>query len=71
MGMEIPEDDDRYRITAKDAEVIRAYQVMKAFGCLDMNVYRNNPTWWNRACYALLITENKAQADAIEAQNNG
>ena len=54
---------DRYEITPGDARIIQAFQVCKAFNCLDINIYRRNPAWWNAACYALLATENKVQRE--------
>ena len=58
-----------YEISKEDSRVIRAYQVCKAFNCLNYNVYRNNPAWWNDACYALMRTEKKVQSDKQEANN--
>ena len=58
--------DGKYEISPSDARTIQAYQVCKAFNCLDISVYRNNPAWWNAACYALVLTENKAQQDKQE-----
>ncbi len=63
------EDKERYQIPPEDAPIIKAFQVCKAFNCLDFNLYRNNPAWWNDACYALIHTENKAQSDKIEEHN--
>ncbi len=60
------EGKDEYQISEGDARVIQAFQVCKAFNCLDLDVYRRNPAWWNSACSALLRTENKAQQDKIE-----
>lgn len=60
MGFD-PGDNPRYQISQEDARTIKAYQVCKAFNCLDIDVYRRNPGWWNNACYALVRTENKAQ----------
>ncbi len=65
MGFEA--NKPKYEISQEDARLIRAYQVCKAFNCLDFNVYRQNPAWWNDACYALIRTENKAQEDKTES----
>ena len=60
------EAQDGYVISKEDSQVIKAFQVCKAFNCLDINVYRNNPAWWNAACYALICTENKAKTDKVD-----
>ena len=65
MGFE-PGDDPKYQVSAEDARVIKAFQVMKAFNCLDLSVYRKNPAWFNEACYTLIRTENKAEMDKYE-----
>ncbi len=70
MGFEAG-DNERYQISKRDALVIKQFQVMKAFNCLDVNVYRNNPAWFNEAAYALIRTENKAQEDKMEEQKRG
>jgi len=62
-------NNDKYAIAQEDVPLIKAFQVCKAFNCLDLNVYRQNPVWWNELCYALIRTENKAQSDKSEAQN--
>lgn len=66
MGFKASESHPEYDITSPDAHVIQAFQVCKAFNCLDLNVYRGNPAWWNSACHALIRTENKVQQDKIE-----
>lgn len=54
-------------ITSDDAHVINMYQVMRAFNCLDLNVYRNNPAWFNEAALALIRTETRAGKDERDA----
>ena len=66
MGLDA-EGDARYEITPEDARLIQAYQVCKAFHCLDLETYRKNPAWWNAFCYAMLKTEHKAEADNLES----
>ena len=72
MGLDAGENP-QYQISAEDSRLIKAYQVCKAFHCLNLNIYRNNPTWWNSLCYALLATELKAESDKLEEiqQKNG
>jgi len=62
-------DETRYQVTAADALLIQSYQVCKSFNCLDLDIYRRNPAWWNAFCYAMLKTEHKAEADNMEAQS--
>jgi len=59
-------ESDKWAITQEDVPLIKAFQVCKAFNCLDINVYRKNPIWWNEWCYALIRTESKAQSDKAE-----
>ncbi len=66
MGFEANDAHPEYQISKEDANVIQSFQVCKAFNCLDINVYRKNPAWWNKACHALIRTENKVQQDKIE-----
>jgi len=65
MGMDA-EDDPKYQITDKDSHIIKAFQTMSRFHCLDYNVYRRNPAWFNSALYALVKTEIKAAEDKKE-----
>lgn len=67
MGFEAG-NNPKYQISSEDARLIKAYQTMKAFNCLDIEVYRRNPAWFNEAAYALIHTENKAQSDKMEEQ---
>ena len=69
MGFEADDDHPEYQITNQDARVIKAYQVCKAFNCLDYSVYQKNPAWWNAACHNLVRTELKVQSDKVEEKD--
>jgi len=68
MGLE--SNKPEYQISKSDAHIIQAYQVCKFFNCFDYNIYRNNPAWWNAACFALIKTEKKVESDRIEENGN-
>jgi hypothetical protein len=64
--MNMDAGDPRLEISAEDAAIIQMHQVMTHYHCLDINVYRNNPAWWNKAAYALIRTESRAAQDKYQ-----